>query len=311
MKEKTHLLRATAVLAVMSYTVFAADAKTVTLEKNVKAKQVEVKIGDETFAVYNLSDRWPKPFAYPVYGPGEIVMTREIATPDVKVDHPHHKGIWVSIDEVNENKHWAEKSKIENVSVKVDKAEGNPAQLTLVNHWLSEAGKPILIENTTISIFPNRLMVYDIHFKPFKEPVTFRDTKEGLFGFRMVDSLREKETGQVVNSDGLQGTKEAWGKTADWVDYYGKVEGKTLGVTLMDHPDNFRPSRYHVRNYGLFSVSPFGEQAYAKQGAKPLTLKPSDELQLRYGLYIHEGDTKSAHVSEVYKDFVNFAKTRK
>lgn len=312
MRETTHLLRGMSVLVLLSCTIFAADARTVTLEKNDKQKQIEVKIGDEIFTVYRLSHEWPKPFASPVYGPGEIVMTRDIAKPGVKVDHPHHKGIWVSIDEVNENKHWAEKSKIENVSVKIDKAEGHPAQLTLVNHWLNQDETPVLVETTKISIFPNRLMVYDIHFKPVNKPATFGDTKEGLFGFRMVDSMRESETGKVVDSEGREGTKEAWGKTADWVDYYGQVEGKTLGVTLMDHPDNFRPSRYHVRNYGLFSVSPFGEQAYAKQGAKPVTLKPEDdELRLRYGLYIHEGDTKAANVAQVYKDFVEFAKTNK
>ncbi|MCA9069472.1 MAG: PmoA family protein [Planctomycetaceae bacterium] len=312
MREKTHLLRAVAVLVAMSCAAIAADAKTVKLEKDTKEKQIEVKIGDETFAVYNLSDKWPKPFAFPVYGPGEVVMTREIAIPGgKKVDHPHHKGIWVSIDEVNENKHWAEKSKIENVSVQIDKAEGNPAQMTLVNHWLNEDGSPVLVESTQISIFANRLMVYDIHFKPLSKPATFGDTKEGLFGFRMVDSMRENETGKVVDSEGRNGTKEAWGKTADWVDYYGQVDGKTLGVTLMDSPDNFRPSRYHVRNYGLFSVSPFGEQAYAKQGAKLLTLKKGDELRLRYGLYIHEGDTKAAHVADVYQDFVKFAKSGK
>lgn len=286
-----------------------AAEKTVKLSHDKKADQVTVKVGEEVFTVYRLGKKWPKPFASPVHGPGEIVMTREIARPGVKVDHPHHKGIWIAVDEVNENKHWAENSKIENVSAKILKAEGNPAQLQLVNHWLNKEDKPILVENTTVSIFSNRLMVYDIEFKPFNEAVTFNDTKEGLFGFRMVDSMREKETGKVVNSEGLKGTGQTWGKTADWIDYYGQVEGKTLGVALMDHPANFRPSRYHVRNYGLFSISPFGEQAYGKQGAKPVTLEPGKTLRLRYGLYIHAGDTKKANVSEVYEDFVKYSKS--
>lgn len=285
----------------------SAAAETVKLKHD--SEEITVTIGDEVFTVFRLSGKLPKPFASPVYGPGEVVMTREIAGPGVKVDHPHHKGIWVAIDEVSGNKHWAEQSKIVNVAGD-SSSEGNPADLTLQNHWLDKNDKPILEETTKISIFPNRLMIYDITFKALDKPVTFDDTKEGLFGFRMVDSMRENETGKVVNSDGLKGSKQAWGKTADWVDYYGQIDGKTFGVALMDHPDNFRPSRYHVRNYGLFSISPFGEQSYAKQGAKPVTLEPGKTLRLRYGLYIHAGDTEAAKVAEVYKDFVEHAKSK-
>ncbi len=288
-----------------------ADAKKVTVEQNRATRQVTVKIGDEIFTVFNLDSKWPKPFAAPVNGPGGIVMTREIAKPGVKVDHPHHKGIWVAVDEVNYIKYWAEQAKIINFAAGA--AEGNPATLTLRNHWMGkeDPDEAVMEETTKISIFPNRMMVYDITFKALEKPVTFRDTKEGLFGFRMVDSLRETETGKVINSDGLKGTKEAWGKPADWVDYYGQIQGKTLGVALFDHPDNFRRSRYHVRNYGLFSVSPFGDKAYAKQETKPYTIEPGKTLRLRYGIYIHAGDTTQAKVADVFQDFVKYAKNER
>ena len=299
-----------AVMSAMAGRAIAADeSQQVRIEKDAKNELVNVFVGDQELTVYNLGKQWPKPFASPVYGPNGTVMTRSIAKPgEKKIDHAHHKGIWVAVDEVNDIKFWAEKGKIENVSAKVLKAKGNPAQLQLVNHWLGEDGKPILEESTTISIFANGLMAYDIHFKALNNPVTFGDTKEGLLGFRMVDSMKESETGHVVNSEGQKGTREAWGKTAHWVDYSGMIEGKTLGVALFDNPENFRPSRYHVRNYGLFSISPFGEQAYAKQGAKPVTLKPGETLRLRYGIYIHAGDTQAAHVAKVYQEYVQYSK---
>ncbi len=295
-----------AMASVMMGTKVLAQADGVKLQHDPKAREITVTIGDEVFTVFHLSPDWPKPFASPAHAPGGVVMTRPIPKPGVKVDHPHHKGVWVAIDEVNKIKFWAEDGKIQNVKALVA-AEGNPAKLTLVNHWLGEENEPLLEETTAISIFPNRLMVYDITFKALDQPVTFEDTKEGLFGIRLIDALREKETGKVINSDGLKGTKDAWGKTADWVDYSGQIDGKTVGAALFDHPDNFRPSRYHVRDYGLFTISPFGEESYAKQGAKPVTIEPGKSLNLKYGIYIHAGDTEAAKVSEVYQDFVKHA----
>lgn len=280
--------------------------RSVTIER--QEDQLTVKIGDAPFAVYNMSKELPKPFFSPVHDPNGTIISRPLENPE---DHKHHKGIWVAIDEVNGIKFWAETGKIENVSVKThDSAGSDPATLEVVNHWQGEDGKPVVIETTTIGIFPNRLMTYDIVFTPTTGPVTFGDTKEGLFGFRMINSMREKETGKVVNADGKHGTAECWGQPSAWVDYYGEAAGEIAGITLMDHPGNFRPSRYHVRNYGLFSISPFGEKAYTNgaSDAEPVVVEKGESLRLRYGLYIHSGDTLEGKVAEAYKQFLSATK---
>lgn len=269
-----------------------------------KGDTVVVSIGNEEFAVFNTSHEKPKPFFFPVKGPGGTVISRPLSQPGA--DHPHHKGIWLSVDEVNGLKHWAEKHKIENVSASALVPSGNPAKLQIVNNWLDADKKPVLTETTVVSIFANRVIAYDIQFTALDKQVTFGDTKEGLFGFRMVDSMREKEGGHVVNSKGDAGSAASWGKTWDWVDYYGNVDGKTFGVAIFDHPLNFRPSRYHVRDYGLFSISPFGEGDYTgnKRPAQPFDLMPGKTLRLRYAMYIHAGDTKTADVDNVYRNYL-------
>jgi hypothetical protein len=251
--------------------------------------------------------------------PHKSIVTREInldppAIKDRKhpqyYDHPHHKGIWVSVDEVHGIKFWNEESPIRNQNVEIVQAQGDarsPAVMKVTNHWLGKDEQPILEETTTIRIFPNRLMIYDIHFKALQE-MSFEDTKEGLFGIRLPNSMREMVGGgHIVNAEGVETTKENWGTTSPWIDYSGTLGTQTVGAALMDHPDNFRPSRYHVRDYGLFSINPFGESAYTNgaQEAKPVALKPDETVAVRYGLLIHAGDTQAGQVPQAYEQFLS------
>lgn len=289
-------------ICVASSAVANAEVK---LEK--KGTTVEITVDGEAFSVFNFGKELPKPFMSPVRGPGGTVLTREIFLEKGKGDHPHHKGIWVAVDQINKIEFWAEKGKIVNRGVKLDVSEGETVQMTVVNDWQGDDGKAVVTETTKIQVSSKRLFSYDITFRAAgTEPVEFGDTKEGLFGFRMVDSMRENEGGKVVNAEGDEGTKACWGRPTAWIDYTGKVEGKTFGVALFDHPLNFRASRYHVRNYGLFSINPFGEKAYTggKRPAQFEYLLPGATMRLRYGLLIHSGDTKSANVEGVYQSYL-------
>lgn len=299
-------------LAGISVAVAAEPA--VTIEQQPGGKYA-ISIGGEPFAIYNanLKGKLPKPFMSEVRGPGGTILSRRIlekaGSEKQNLGHKHHKGIWVAVDEVNEVRFWAEKGKIKTYAISTATG-GGPAKINVENLWLDADGKVVVREKTKILIHANRSLSYDITFRAGDKPVTFRDTKEGLFGFRMVKSMRENESGHVENSAGAKGTKNCWGKTADWIDYYGPVDGKTFGVAIFDHPGNFRKSRYHVRNYGLFSINPFGQKAYTggKQPAQPHTIAPGKTLHLRYGIFFHAGDTKAANVGEVYEKFVKDAK---
>jgi hypothetical protein len=227
----------------------------------LQGDSLEVTVGGQPFTVYHFAKTQKKPYFWPVRSPGGQIMTRSLEKPK---DHRHHKGLWFSVDEVNHIKFWAEDGTIENVSVEPIVTNGDPARFKVVNHWLGKDGKPILIESTTISIGADRVIAYDANLAAASDPVTFGDTKEGLFGFRLANPLREMQGGKAVNADGMHGTHACWGKPSTWVDYDGTLDGKLIGAAIFDNPHNFRPSRYHVRDYGLFSISPFGEGAYTE-----------------------------------------------
>lgn len=303
------IVRIAAVLLLSAGTLSAAPKGTVKL-KTLDGGRVEVWVNGEHFATYNPNDKGtaPKPYFYPVKGPGGTVLSRAIARKGD--DHPHHKGIWVAVDEVNGVRFWAEKGRIVTRKLRTSVSE-NTGHIDVVNAWVGPSGTTEVTEITKIAIHPNRLMEYDITFKAGKKPVEFGDTKEGLFGFRMVNAMRERQGGRVVDSRGKKGTKACWGETAGWIDYDGQVDGKTFGVAIFDHPENFRKSRYHVRDYGLFSINPFGQKAYTKGKlpAQPYTIRPGKTLRLRYAMYFHAGDTQSAKVESVYDAWV--ARTKK
>ncbi len=224
-------------------------------------------------------------------------------------DHPHHKGVWVAVDEVNGIPFWAEDGVIRTQQLKLTTPRGNPAVMHVTNHWLDKEGTLAVIEQTEIRIHANRLLEYRITFQAPDHPVTFDDTKEGMFGIRLPNSMREMISGgPIVNAEGVIGSKACWGKPSAWIDYAGKIGKNQLGVTLMDASTNPRKSRYHVRNYGLFSINPFGTKAYTKGSetpldAEPLELEPKQSVTFRYGLYVHRGDAKAAGIPDVYNVF--------
>src|SRR2546426_10468941 len=74
--------------------------------------------------------------------------------------------------------------------------------------------------------------------------------KMGL-GVRVATPFIVKQGGSILNSAGGQNEKGTWGKTAEWIDYFGNVGTKTIGLMLVPDPANFRSSWFHSRDYGL------------------------------------------------------------
>jgi Family of unknown function (DUF6807) len=302
-----------AVQAIDSSTLVFADGLAATPPASASVKltkrdsTVDVHIGDELFTTFRFGPDLPKPYFYPVIGPGGKQVTRKTPV-DSGEDHPHQKSLWIAIDEVNDVDFWAEKGKIVNRSVTLVTPEGDPAVLRAKNEWQDASGKTIVTETTTVSIRSNRLMKFDVVFAAGESPVTFGDTKEGLFGLRVNPELREdKGTGKISNADGLQTEKNCWSKESAWVDYSGSVDGTALGVAIFDHPGNFRRSRWHVRGYGLFSVNPFGGKAYTGNAANDGTykLEAGKSFVLRYALYVHEGDSQQGKVATTFQQYAS------
>ena len=136
-------------------------------------------------------------------------------------------------------------------------------------------------------------------------------------GFRIATPMRvEKESagrmpagnGTILDSEGRRNGDEVWGNSADWCDYSGTLEGKHLGITLFCHPQNFRPSWFHARDYGLLEANPFGRDAFGKGEKSKVPVKPGEELRLRYGVFVHASPKgESPDLAAAYADYLTVA----
>src|SRR5690606_28426160 len=106
-------------------------------------------------------------------------------------------------------------------------------------------------------------------------------------GVRLATPLAVKNGGSITDSEGRKNEAQIRGSAADWCDYSGQIGKCHAGVTLMPHPKNFRPSWYHVRDYGLFAANPFGRQALTGGAPSRIVVTKEQPLHLRYGVLLH------------------------
>lgn len=284
--------------------------------------------------------RYAKPIFWPLNAPGGIPLTRNYPPPEGQAkDHPHQKSAWFCHgDVIPEGIELKQKVKgVEGVDFWSEtKGHGvivcTKAQATIrppdkeelhglrtENEWRTADGIKIMDEERTIILYDlgkAHLIVVNIDLHASVCPITFGDTKEGSFGIRINDVINAEVAkkdkpagkGKIQNADGKIGEKECWGQRSAWCDYSGPIDGKVVGLAILDDPKNI-PACWHVRGYGLMAANPFGRDKHAKfpgvKGNNDLVkLAKGEHLRLRYGLLLHTGDAMSGEVAQHYKRFV-------
>jgi hypothetical protein len=275
-----------------------------------------VTVDGEPFTQYNYKNV-SRPFLYPVLGPGGAPMTRDWPMnegPNDEKDHPHHRALWYAHGEINGVDFWSESANagrtVHDGFIEV-KSGRDAGVIKSRQKLVAKDGRVIATDVRTIRIHntqPYRLMDYDVTIHASEGDLVLGDTKEGSMAIRLAPTMRLKGKvgqGRIVNSEGVR-DGETWGKRARWCDYYGPVNGKTVGVAIFDHPENPRhPTWWHVRDYGLFAANPFGQHDFERQpkGVGDLKLKAGEEVTFRYRFYFHEGTTEEAAVGARYESY--------
>ncbi len=280
---------------------------------------VVVKIDGEMFTEYVIQSG-NKPILWPILGPTGKPMTRAYPmgeAPKETKDHPHQRSLWFTHGSVNGISFWDESpaaGKI--VHRRFVKVESGPEAVVVTeNDWLGPDGKKVCEDQRRLRFGAGanaRWIDFDITIQASDGPVKFGDTKEGMFGIRVAETMKVDSPGKgkIVNSEG-QTNEAAWGLKAAWVDYSGPVDGQTVGIAVLNHPKSFRfPTQWHVRTYGLFAANPFGLHDFP--GGKKLdgshVIPAGGCISFYYRVLLHRGGSTEGQVREAHQAYGALAK---
>jgi len=307
-------------------------------EPSVKLTEMEdrlrIEMNGELFTDYiTKGEERYFPLFYPVLGPGQVPMTRKYPLeiiPGEDTDHPHHQSLWFAHSEVNGHSFWAVREysgKVPGKTVhqKFTKVESGTKEGSFIaeNQYVAGDGTVIMSDTRTVRFLaPSeakgpRILDITIAFHASNGEVTFGDQKDAGMAIRVASDLQvEKRTevkdkmlpgaGHLLNSEGIK-DKDTWGKRARWLDAYGEVGGKPVGVAIMDHPKNPRhPTYWHSRTYGLATANVFGKRHFESledPKAGHLIIPAGETVTFRWRFAFHEGDPEKAKVEELYQAF--------
>ena len=312
-------------LAASSTTGFADNTPTAAPIAGVQitqlADRLRLEINGRLFTEYFFTNA-PRPYYYPLIGPGGAAMTRNWpmkSTPDEAHDHPHHRSLWFAHGLVNGHDFWAETTnsgKIVHTAFTEIKSAEREGVIKSQDKWVAADGTVVCTDERTLRVYnpgqvEERLFDFEVTLHALGADLMLGDTKEGTMALRVAETMRLKGKaahGHIVNSAGARDAA-AWGTRADWCDYYGPVGDKTVGIAIFDHPGNpHHPTWWHVRDYGLFAANPFGRHDFEmlfrlSKTAGQLRVPAGGHVTFRYRFYLHQGDPQQANAAEKYQEY--------
>src|SRR5579862_3514631 len=110
--------------------------------------RLKIEINGQLFTEYYFKDT-PRPYCYPLIGPGGVHMTRDYPMkdpPGEDHDHPHHRSLWFAHGDVNGKDFWTERKGCGTIvhdgfsSVKSGKDAG---VISSRNKWIDAEGKQV------------------------------------------------------------------------------------------------------------------------------------------------------------------------
>lgn len=300
---------------------FAAGQAPVTpavgITHTASAHAFEVTIGGKPFTTYRYGEEFlDKPVFYPVVSPNGARVNREYPmvekVPGESADHPHHQSVFFTYDEVNGTNFWNPERTGRRIQQREARVDG--ATLIAGLDWKDKDGRVVLDETKRVTFGGGTDVFWLDHASTLRAPnvpVSMGDTKEGAFGIRLHDTLKELGgSGRYINAEGHETAAHVWGKTSPWVAIRGAVTNQAgrhdVTVAIFAHPSGLNhPPYWHARDYGLFAVNPFARKGYDPSAAERITrLGVAESLAVRFRLAVYASQVDKARLDRDYEQFI-------
>ncbi len=321
-------------LLVLLLTVLVPNSRAETAEFSIEREEsgdIAIHIDGELFTRYVTTDNVTnKCYFWPVIGPGGVRMTRAFPmknVPGEKQDHPHHRSVCFGLQSAGGFNTWHEhltftrNGKVNpakaattgrQVHTKVTKADASGGSATLVVECdnLTPGGDIYMRQTRNVKFHVaengSRVMDIEIVLIGVKDSITVLGKKDSGLSVRVAHSMcvDAGQGGRIVNSNG-DTDAGAWGKRAAWVDFNGPVDGKKMGIAMLNHPDSFRhPTPWHVRNYGLFTANPFAlKEVAGEKDRGDFELAKGESVTLKHRIIFHAGDETDADIVKAWEAY--------
>jgi hypothetical protein len=309
-----------------SYRLVKGPAKLTQTSGGAELKRVqnrlEIKVGGrQVFSFVAEPAGLPSPDIKPVFLRGGYihpVFTPQgtIVTDDYPSDHYHHHGIWFAWTKTEfEGKHpdfWNVGDLTGRVDfVKIGKTWSGPvyAGFTSFQKYVALTGsvpKTALNEEWNVRVYnvgstDKPYFVFDIVATQecaSASPLILEEYRYGGMGMRGNREWKDKSKVSFLTADGktrLDGNATR----SRWCHIGGSVDGKLVGIAVLDHPSNFRapaPLRIHPDD-------PYFNYAPSQMGR--FEIEPGKKFVLRYRYVVADGPPDTKLLERLWNDYAN------
>lgn len=248
----------------------------------------------------------PRPFFYPLVGPGSGASLTRMGHPGA-ANHDHHRSVWFAHAKLLGIDFWSDntEARIQQQQWFVyDDADDSAAMAVSLGWFDGHDPQPLVEQELIVTLRPldDGEFTLDLQstFAPRADEIEFQQTNFGFLAVRVAKSISAYfGGGRITNSTGAVGEPDIFGQPAEWMDYSGPVatvsqprELVTEGITYFDHPANpGYPNCWHVREDGWMGCAPCLQT--------PLVTSQAIPLRLRYLLHIHRGEVSPDRAVEL------------